>query len=143
MQEVRAVHLYICLPTCRPHIRCRRGQCGDGKFLGRLKDEREFQELVGMDVSANALSVAHRRLKLDRLPEHQRDRIELLQGSLTYKDKRLSGFDAATCIEVVEHLDPPRLESFARTIFEYAKPPCLITTAPAKPAVVNVIDGSR
>lgn len=104
--------------------------CGDGKLLGKLKEEREFQELVGMDVSVHALEVAHRRLKLERVPEHQRDRIKLMQGSLTYKDKRLNGFDAATCIEVVEHLDPPRLEAFERTIFQFAKPRVVVLTTP-------------
>ncbi len=104
--------------------------CGDGKLLGRLKEEKEFQELVGMDVSVHALEVAYKRLRLERVPEHQKERIKLLQGSLTYKDKRLSGFDAATCIEVVEHLDPPRLEAFQRTIFEYAKPKVVVLTTP-------------
>lgn len=104
--------------------------CGEGKLLSRLKDEREFQELVGMDVSVHSLEIANRRLRLDRASEQQKDRIKLMQGSLTYKDKRLSGFDAATCIEVVEHLDPPRLEAFQRTIFEYAKPKVVVLTTP-------------
>ena len=39
----------------------------------------------------------------------QRERIQLLQGALTYRDARLAGFDAAALVEVIEHLDPPRL----------------------------------
>ena len=45
-----------------------------------------------------ALKIAARRLKLQRLPERQRQRIELLHGALTYRDRRLSGYDAATVV---------------------------------------------
>ena len=67
-----------------------------------------------MDVSSRALEIAERRLKLDRLPDMQRARIQLLQGSLVYRDARLAGFDAACAVEVIEHLDPSRLEAFER-----------------------------
>ena len=43
------------------------------------------------------------------MPERQRKRIQLMQGSLLYRDKRLNGFDAAAVVEVIEHLDRPRL----------------------------------
>jgi len=33
------------------------------------------------------------------MPERQRKRIQLMQGSLLYRDKRLSGFDAAAVVE--------------------------------------------
>jgi hypothetical protein len=39
----------------------------------------------------------------------QQERIKFNHGSRTYRDKRLSGFDAAAVVEVIEHLDPPRL----------------------------------
>jgi hypothetical protein len=45
---------------------------------------------------------------LDRLSERERGRISLLHGSLLYRDRRIAGFEAAA-VEVVEHLDPPRL----------------------------------
>ena len=51
--------------------------------------------------------MAESRLKLDRLAPKQRERIRLLHGSLMYRDRRLNGFDAASVVEVVEHLDPP------------------------------------
>jgi hypothetical protein len=52
----------------------------------------------------------------------QRERITLFQGSLTYRDSRLAGYDAATVIEVIEHLDPARLAIFERVLFEFARP---------------------
>jgi 3' terminal RNA ribose 2'-O-methyltransferase Hen1 len=67
---------------------------------------------------------------MDRLPAMQRERIRLLHGSLTYRDKRLAGFDAAAVIEVVENLDPPQLASFERVLFEFARPRTVVLTTP-------------
>jgi hypothetical protein len=47
-----------------------------------------------------------------------------------YRDKRLEGFDAATVVEVIEHLDPPRLAAFERVLFESAQPKTAIITTP-------------
>jgi 3' terminal RNA ribose 2'-O-methyltransferase Hen1 len=85
---------------------------------------------VGMDVSMRTLEAAQRRLKLDRLPTSQANRLKLIHGSLMYRDKRLEGFDAAAVIEVVEHLDPPRLSAFERVLFEFAKPGMVVLTTP-------------
>jgi 3' terminal RNA ribose 2'-O-methyltransferase Hen1 len=104
--------------------------CGEGKLLKALLKERRFSELVGMDVSIRALELARERLELERLPELQRQRIKLLHGSLMYRDKRLAGFDAATVIEVIEHLDPPRLAAFERVLFEFARPGLVVLTTP-------------
>ncbi|MEP7339037.1 MAG: 3' terminal RNA ribose 2'-O-methyltransferase Hen1 [Acidobacteriota bacterium] len=104
--------------------------CGEGKLLRALLEEKSFAEIAGVDVSYRALEIAQDRLKLDRLPQKQRDRIRLMQGSLTYRDKRLGGYDAATVIEVIEHLDPPRLSAFERVLFEFAKPGAVVMTTP-------------
>ena len=92
--------------------------CGEGKLLKALLHDKAFERLVGMDVSWRSLETAHRRLYMDQMPDAQRKRIELIHGSLMYRDKRLEGFDAATVIEVIEHLDPPRLAAFERVLFE-------------------------
>jgi hypothetical protein len=47
-----------------------------------------------------------------------------------YRDKRLAGYDAAAIVEVVEHLDPPRLASFERVVFEFARPDTIVLTTP-------------
>jgi hypothetical protein len=54
----------------------------------------------------------------------------LFQGSLNYLDKRLKGYDVATLIEVIEHLDQSRLDSLQRVLFEFAKPKTIIITTP-------------
>jgi 3' terminal RNA ribose 2'-O-methyltransferase Hen1 len=104
--------------------------CGEGKLLRLLVAEKQFELVVGMDVSFRSLEIAKDKLKLDRLPERQRQRIQLMQGSLTYRDKRLEGFDAAALVEVIEHLDEPRLASLERSVFEYAQPGSVIVTTP-------------
>jgi len=104
--------------------------CGEGRLLSPLLKERSILRLVGMDVSIKSLEYAAERLNLERLPTAVRNKIELLHGSLTYRDKRLSGFDVATVIEVVEHLDKGRLAAFERVLFEFAQPKAVIITTP-------------
>jgi 3' terminal RNA ribose 2'-O-methyltransferase Hen1 len=104
--------------------------CGEGKLLRRLLESRQFAEIVGVDVSTKALEIAESRLRLDRLPPKQRERIRLLHGSLMYRDARLAGFDAAAVVEVIEHLDPPRLRAFERVLFESARPGTVVVTTP-------------
>jgi 3' terminal RNA ribose 2'-O-methyltransferase Hen1 len=104
--------------------------CGAGAFLQALLAESAFTEIVGVDVSARALEVAARRLRLDRLPERQRARIRLLQSGLTYTDARLRGYDAAVLMEVVEHLDPDRLPALEHAVFGAAGPTTVVVTTP-------------
>lgn len=106
--------------------------CGEGRLLALLMKERQFSRIVGMDVSHRLLERASSRLRLERLPTFQRDRIELMHGSLVYRDRRLEGFDAAAIVEVIEHLDAHRLESFARCVFEFARPSLVALTTPNK-----------
>lgn len=104
--------------------------CGEGKLIKLLLAEKQFEFVLGMDVSYRSLEIAKERLKLERMPERQLHRIRLIQGSLTYRDKRLEGFDGAALVEVIEHLDEPRLAALERTVFEYAKPGTVIITTP-------------
>jgi 3' terminal RNA ribose 2'-O-methyltransferase Hen1 len=104
--------------------------CGEGKLLGALLQEREFEEIVGVDVSVRSLKRARERLRVDRLPPMQQSRLKLFQGSLIYRDKRFAGYDAATVVEVIEHLDPSRLAVFERVLFGYAQPRTVVLTTP-------------
>src|SRR6266576_2835336 len=104
--------------------------CGEGRLLQALLKEKQFTEIVGMDVSHRALEIAHDRLHYDRLPPVQKERLRLLHGSLIYRDQRLAGFDAAVVVEVIEHLDAPRLAAFERVLCECAKPKSIVITTP-------------
>jgi len=104
--------------------------CGDGKLLEKLLRSRAFDRIVGLDVSLRSLQRAHRRLGLDDAPPKLRERIELLHGSITYRDERLEGFDAAVLVEGIEHLDPPRLAAAERVVWGHARPALLIVTTP-------------
>ncbi|WP_020474712.1 3' terminal RNA ribose 2'-O-methyltransferase Hen1 [Zavarzinella formosa] len=106
--------------------------CGEGKLIRELLKDRQFEDIVGMDVSVRSLENAMRRLRPERLPERQASRVKLIHGSLMYRDKRLEGFDAASIVEVIEHLDPPRLSAFERVVFEFAKPRTVVLTTPNK-----------
>jgi 3' terminal RNA ribose 2'-O-methyltransferase Hen1 len=104
--------------------------CGSGKLIRALLKLGQVRQVTGMDVSHRALQAAARRLHLDELSPRARGRIELLHGSLTYTDHRLRGFDAAAVVEVIEHLDPPRLGAFELSLFGDARPAVIVITTP-------------
>jgi 3' terminal RNA ribose 2'-O-methyltransferase Hen1 len=104
--------------------------CGEGKLVARLVRDKSITRIVGVDVSHRALEVAASRLKLDRRGGKKSERLELIHGSLLYRDARLSGFDAAAVVEVIEHLEPNRLGAFERALFEFAQPQTVIVTTP-------------
>jgi 3' terminal RNA ribose 2'-O-methyltransferase Hen1 len=104
--------------------------CGEGKLLKMLLSDRQFHNITGMDVSIRSLEAAGENLRLDRLPAMQRQRLQLMHGSLMYRDIRFEKFDAASVVEVIEHLDSARLKAFERVVFEFAKPGTLIITTP-------------
>ncbi|WP_203818215.1 3' terminal RNA ribose 2'-O-methyltransferase Hen1 [Paractinoplanes ferrugineus] len=104
--------------------------CGGGALLAALIKDRRFTEIVGTDVSSRALDQATRRLRLDRLPTRQKDRIKIWQSALTYRDDRLRGYDAAVLMEVIEHVDLPRLPALEASVFGHAHPRTVVVTTP-------------
>lgn len=104
--------------------------CGEGKLLARLLKHKQFTRVVGVEVAHVSLERAERRLHLGDMPEKQRARVELLHGSLVYRDRRLDGFDAAACVEVLEHIDLTRLPAFERALFAGARPGLVLITTP-------------
>ncbi|MEG8179338.1 3' terminal RNA ribose 2'-O-methyltransferase Hen1 [Nocardia terpenica] len=104
--------------------------CGEGALIRELLADKQFAEIVGVDVSVRALHIAQRRLGLDRLPPRVAERVTLRQGALTYTDAALRGYDAAVLMEVIEHVDPPRLAALAHAVFGSAAPGAVIVTTP-------------
>ena len=104
--------------------------CGEGKLLRKLLSDKQFENITGVDVSIRSLEIASKRLKLERLADRQAERLKLIHGSLMYRDRRFSDFDAAAVVEVIEHLDPPRLASVERVLFEFARPKTIVLTTP-------------
>jgi 3' terminal RNA ribose 2'-O-methyltransferase Hen1 len=104
--------------------------CGEGRLLQILLKDRHFTEILGMDVTVRALEIARDRLRLETMAPMQKERIRLIHGSLMYRDPRIAGFDAAAVVEVIEHLDPPRLRAFERVVFEFARPATVVVTTP-------------
>jgi 3' terminal RNA ribose 2'-O-methyltransferase Hen1 len=104
--------------------------CGPGQFLRLLLDEAAFGRVAGADVSTRALAQAGRRLRLERMGDRQRERLTLFQGALTYEDPRFAGYDAAVLMEVIEHVDPPRLAALERVVLGAARPGLVVVTTP-------------
>lgn len=104
--------------------------CGEGKLLRLFRKEPKFTRILGMDVAVSVLEACHRKLRLADVTKREEGRVTLIHGSLTYRDKRLEGFDAAALVEVIEHLDPPRLRALERVVFEFARPQMVCVTTP-------------
>ena len=111
--------------------------CGECRLTSLLLNEQQIRRITACDVSVSVLEKAAKRLHLDRMNEHRKNKLELIQGSLTYKDKRFEGFDCVCVVEVIEHIDPMRIPSFERNVFEFAAPHTVILTTPNREYNVN------
>ncbi len=104
--------------------------CGEGKLLQRLVRERWVDSLVGVDAAARDLEWAFKRLKLDIAGGPREGRVRLLHGSLTYRDARWEGCEAAALVEVIEHLEPDRLPALVKVVFGAARPATVVVSTP-------------
>ncbi|MEO9325101.1 3' terminal RNA ribose 2'-O-methyltransferase Hen1 [Nocardioides sp. C4-1] len=104
--------------------------CGPGQLLRKLVADHRFVRLAGVDVSVRSLQQAARAVRLEKMSERQAERTSLFQGALTYEDPRFAGYDAAVLMEVVEHVDPPRLAALERVVFGVAAPATVLVTTP-------------
>jgi 3' terminal RNA ribose 2'-O-methyltransferase Hen1 len=120
------------LAILREHNATRIGDfgCGSGVLTKALLAEPQLTQIVAVDVSARALQIAARHLNLDRMPDRQRERLQIFQAALTYRDDRLAGLDAAVLMEVIEHVDPERLPALERAVFGFAAPAAVVVTTP-------------
>lgn len=104
--------------------------CGSGKLLKLLLKERQFRKITGMDVSFSELQLAKENLYLDEASPALRERLSIFQGSVTYLDERLKGYDAVALVEVIEHLDEERLPAMEKVVFGYAAPDTVVLSTP-------------
>jgi 3' terminal RNA ribose 2'-O-methyltransferase Hen1 len=104
--------------------------CGEGKLMSRLIKERGLARIVGVDASVRTLEAAHRKLRLHQAGDAMAERVSLQMGSLTYGDRRWQGFDAATLVEVIEHIEPHRLSALVLSLFADARPRMVVMTTP-------------
>lgn len=102
--------------------------CGGGDLLLRLAAEPRFERIIGLDLSAAALSQARRRFPSEA--GEGAARVALLQGSFLEADPRLAGFEAAALVETIEHIEPDRLSALERAVFARTRPGTLVVTTP-------------
>lgn len=104
--------------------------CGECKLTSLLLNEPQIKKVTACDVSVRELEKAVQKLHYDRMPEYRKNKLNLIQGSLTYQDNRFSGYDCACIIEVIEHIELLRIPAFERVVFEFAQPKTVIITTP-------------
>lgn len=104
--------------------------CGEGALLRELVRDPAITEVLGVDVSARALELAARRLDPDRLSDSQRSKVRLKHSSVSYRDDDLTGWDAIVLMEVIEHVEPERLDTLERHVFAHARPRWVVVTTP-------------
>ncbi len=104
--------------------------CGEGRLIRLLLKDGQFDKILGVDVSMRELQRAKQRLDFDEMSPRMRERLDLMQGSVTYRDRRIEGFDGMALVEVIEHLDVDRLSAMERVVFEFAQPKTVVVTTP-------------
>ncbi|MEZ6141737.1 MAG: 3' terminal RNA ribose 2'-O-methyltransferase Hen1 [Zavarzinella sp.] len=102
--------------------------CGEGKLLKRLLALPQITEVVGVDYSVRALTIAQKRCR--HLVRSEANRLQLLQGSATFCDERLQGYDALVAVEVIEHLEPTQVGAFEAVTFRMTAPRHVLITTP-------------
>jgi 3' terminal RNA ribose 2'-O-methyltransferase Hen1 len=111
--------------------------CGPGELIAQLVPERQFERIVGIDISMAALAAARESLGLD---EHMKgDKVSLLHMSFSEPSEALSGFDAAALVETIEHIDPGGLSAVEHVVFGCYRPRLILVTTPNQE--YNVLHG--
>ncbi len=111
--------------------------CGECRLTSLLLNEQQIKRVTACDVSVSELEKAAQRLHLDRMQPYRKNKLTLMQASLTYRDKRFEGYDCACVVEVIEHIEPMRIPAFERSVFEFAAPKTVILTTPNREYNVN------
>lgn len=103
--------------------------CGSGWLLSELATDRRYARLTGVDYDLNALTRAKKRIEqIARSGWHAK--VEFLERLVTYRDRAFLGHDAATAIEVIEHLELAQLNAFTSVLFNFVRPLRAVITTP-------------
>lgn len=102
--------------------------CGSGALLQRCLEAGGFARLVGLESSG--LSLSNARARLAHWLQQPEPRVELVRGSFQQPNPACIGFDAATMIEVIEHVPPRDLSTVERAVFAHFRPSLLVMTTP-------------
>lgn len=102
--------------------------CGSGALVHRLVSDGQFDEIVGLEMSGQALLQAR-----DMLADHLADTtsgLSLRQGSYTEPQASLAGFEAAAMVETIEHVEPRSLSRVESVVFGQMRPAWVFLTTP-------------
>ena len=107
--------------------------CGEGRLLAKCSSKTVSFPIFS--AYGRFLSRSWKRPRTScastACPRCSESVFRLLQGSLDLPRRSgLEGYDAAAVVEVIEHLDPPRLAAFGRAVFEFARPGTVVVTTP-------------
>jgi 3' terminal RNA ribose 2'-O-methyltransferase Hen1 len=102
--------------------------CGSGELLLRLAQAKQFEEIIGVDISMEALAAARDRLV--GCFGLRYERVQLFYASFAEKNEALKGFDAATLVETIEHIPPHELSAMEHAVFTCYRPKLVIVTTP-------------
>ncbi|KAG0174450.1 Small RNA 2'-O-methyltransferase [Apophysomyces sp. BC1034] len=112
--------------------------CGEASVLAFLippsTDDVHFIKLAGLDIEKDVLEEAIAACQpWDTDYSHLREKplmIDIFQGSVDQPDRRLFGYEAIVCSEVIEHLYSPTLSGFFQVALGSYSPRLLIVTTP-------------
>ncbi|KAH6796424.1 hypothetical protein C2S51_037410 [Perilla frutescens var. frutescens] len=112
--------------------------CGSGSLLDSLMSyPTSLEKIVGVDLSQGGLAKAAKllHLKLNSLsdsdaPNSKIKHAVLYDGNITKFDSRLHGFDIATCLEVIEHVEEEEASLFGDVVLSSFAPKILIVSTP-------------
>ncbi|WP_347332320.1 methyltransferase [Marinimicrobium locisalis] len=102
--------------------------CGSGQLLYRLAGEKQFKEIVGLEVCSHSLRQA-REMLADHL-QGEVGRLRLLNGSYIDPQPSLVDYDVAAMVETIEHIKPEQLSAAEQAVFGQMRPRAVFLTTP-------------
>ena len=102
--------------------------CGEGRLSLKLAQLQCVASVEAVDVSPRALGRAQRTA--EREQGSYARKIKYSQASLLHHTPRLAGADVAVAMEVIEHVDPHKLDLWEENVLGAMRPGTLVLTTP-------------